>query len=347
MLENHDIAELLVQESLGTSGTRSDALLNAAREAMLWPEEAHALVSRGESLAGLAGLRGTALRLVMRWLEAPPTSVPIPPKSRQEFLTMARAKAVLAKHGRKAQALNGDLQMHSQWSDGSDTIVQMAAAAIERGYSYIAMTDHTAGLTVAHGMDETRVAAQAREIAQVNGALEGHAIDFTVLHAVEMNLSDTGTGDVKPSTLKKLDLVLGSFHSGLSATRDQTSRYLAALRNPHVHILGHPQTRRWNKRPGLQADWSRVFAEAARLGKAVEVDGYAERQDLRLSLLKIAKTEGALISLGSDAHRQAQLAYMDFALASVFLAGIPTSRVLNFWPAEKLVKWAAEHRSHA
>lgn len=95
-----------------------------------------------------------------------------------------------------------------------------------------------------------------------------------------MNLSPRGEGDMEPEALRALDLVLGSFHSSLRKTEDQTERYLSAIRNPHVHIHGHPRGRIYNYRLGLTADWSRVFAEAAHLGKAVEIDSYPDRQDL-------------------------------------------------------------------
>ena len=341
MLANRDIAELLVEEAERASGSRSEALLRAAKNVFLWPEEANEVAARGDSLLSLAGIHGSLARRIRAWLDAPPP-VPEPAESRREFLTLAEAKQVLRQHPAWRKKAKGDLQMHTTWSDGESTILEMTAASIERGYRYIALTDHTAGLKVANGMDMKRLQAQAREIAQVNEALRSNGMDFTVLHSVEMNLSPDGSGDMKPAALQRLDLVLGSFHSSLNARGDQTARYLAALRNPNVHILGHPQTRRWNLRTGLDADWPRVFSEAARLGKAVEVDGYAERQDLRLSLLLMAKKEGCLISLGSDAHKPIQLEYLDFALAAVCLAKIPASRILNIWEAAKLKTWARE-----
>jgi histidinol phosphatase-like PHP family hydrolase len=143
--------------------------------------------------------------------------------------------------------------------------------------------------------------------------------------------------------LAELDLVLGSFHSALRKTEDQTKRYVAALRNPRIHILGHPKGRVFNYRLGLSADWARVFGEAARLDKAVEVDGYADRQDLNLSLLKIARREGCRISLGTDAHHPWQLSYMDLALGAACLAKIPADRILNFLSAEELQDWAHSH----
>ena len=161
-----------------------------------------------------------------------------------------------------------------------------------------------------------------------------------------MNLSPTGEGDMGTSALRKLDLVLGCFHSALRRTEDQTSRCIAGLRNPDIQILGHPQTRVWTRREGLQADWSKVFTEAVRLDKAVEIDGYADRQDLRLSLLKLARKAGVRISLGTDAHHPEQLAYMELSLAAACLAA--PERIINFMPLSELKQWVASvRRNHS
>jgi hypothetical protein len=126
-----------------------------------------------------------------------------------------------------------------------------------------------------------------------------------------MNLKPDGTGDMEPASLKVLDLVLGSFHSALRRKEDQTERYLAALNHPNVHILGHPRGRVYNFRIGLTADWSRVFDAAALLDKAIEIDAFPDRQDLNIELLKLARAAGVRISLGTDAHRPEQLAFME------------------------------------
>jgi histidinol phosphatase-like PHP family hydrolase len=139
--------------------------------------------------------------------------------------------------------------------------------------------------------------------------------------------------------IEKLDLVLGCFHSALRRTEDQTDRYLAGLRNPQIQILGHPQTRVYNRREGLHCDWRRVFAEGARLDKAVEVDGDPNRQDLRVSLLKLARQEGIRISLGTDAHHPDEFAYMELSLAAALLARIPAERIVNFMPMSELTAW--------
>jgi histidinol phosphatase-like PHP family hydrolase len=164
------------------------------------------------------------------------------------------------------------------------------------------------------------------------------------LKSAEVNLSPQGELDMEPEALRALDVVLGSFHSALRKKEDQTDRYLAALRNPLLHILGHPQGRVYNYRSGLSADWPRVFAEAARLDKAVEIDGFADRQDLRVSLLKLAKKEGCRISLGTDAHHPWQLSFMNLGLAAAAKAGIPGNRIINFMPVPDLLTWTARLR---
>jgi putative hydrolase len=299
LLDNAAIAELLIREAETASGHRKLASRRAAREAFIWPEEAAHIASAGRSLTELQGIGPTLARRLNGWFESPPSAFE-PPPIRRESLTLAQARRILAKNPEGKRLLQGDLQMHTVWSDGSGTISAMAEAAIERDYKYIAITDHTKGLKIAGGFDEERLEQQGREILEINRRFRERGTDFNILRSAEMNLSPIGEGDIAPAALRKLDLVLGCFHSALRRSDDQTSRYIAALQNPDIQVLGHPQTRIYNHREGLRADWRKVFAEAARLDKAVEIDGYSDRQDLRLSLLKIAKEEGARISLGTD-----------------------------------------------
>lgn len=164
---------------------------------------------------------------------------------------------------------------------------------------------------------------------------------FRVLRSVELNLSPDGDGDMDPSALRNLDLVLGCFHSALRRKEDQTERYLAALRNPSIHILGHARGRIYNFRLGLTADWSRIFGLAAQLDKAVEIDCYPDRQDLSIDLLAIAKKEGCRISLGTDSHGASQLRFMDLGVAATIRAKVDPERLLNLMSTDKLLQWAA------
>ena len=140
-----------------------------------------------------------------------------------------------------------------------------------RGYEYIAITDHSKGLKIAGGINEEQLEQQGSEIASVNASLEVAGRSIRVLRSIEVNLSPTGGVDMSVSSLNKLDLVLGCFYSSLRKKDDQTERYVAALRNPAIHILGHPRGRIYNFRLGLSADWAKVFAVAAELDKAVEI----------------------------------------------------------------------------
>jgi histidinol phosphatase-like PHP family hydrolase len=144
-----------------------------------------------------------------------------------------------------------------------------------------------------------------------------------------------------------LNIVLGCFHSSLRTKEDQTQRYLAALRNSSVHILGHPRGRVYNYRLGLTADWARVFDEAARVDKAVEIDGYPDRQDLNVDLLRIARKSGCRISLGTDSHGPTQLGFMEYSAAAAVQAGIKPTRILNFMGVEELKAWTARVRGKA
>lgn len=240
------------------------------------------------------------------------------------------------------QRLRGDLQMHTTWSDGSASVLEMAEAAKERGYEYVAITDHSKGLKIAGGIDERALEKQGHEIAAANRARQLRGL--TVLRSIELNLNPRGEGDMDPGLLAQLDVVLGAFHSALRTKEDQTPRYLAALRNRDIHILGHPRGRIFNFRLGLKADWPRVFAEAARLDKAVEIDSYPDRQDLNVALLKVARKAGVRISLGTDAHQADQLAFIELGLAAALKARIPADRILNFMDLPSLRSWVAKLR---
>jgi histidinol phosphatase-like PHP family hydrolase len=340
-LDNAAIAELLAQEAEHASGHLKQAFRRASRKALLWPDEASELVLTRRSLTELDGIGATLARRIHQWMEELPTVVE-PPQIRSEFLTFAQARKIIGQHTKWSAMLKGDLHMHTLWSDGSSTVAEMARAAEERGYRFIAITDHTKGLKIANGLNEQRLLEQGNEINATNASLASRGADLVILKSAEVNLSPMGQPDIDDLALSKLDLVIGSFHSALRRTEDQTSRYLAALRNKGIHILGHPQTRIYNHREGLRADWSRVFAEAAHLDKAVEIDGYADRQDLKMSLLRLARTEGARISLGTDAHHPWQLVFMNFSLAAARLIGIPKDRILNFMSTQELRSWASQ-----
>ncbi len=305
---------------------------------MLWEEEAARLNQEGRSLTELPGVGPYLEKIIRGWIAVSPI-VASPPTIRENFLTLTQVRSIL--NGTQwSQGVKGDLQMHSVWSDGSSSIQEMAEAGEARGYEYIAITDHSKGLKIAGGIDEKQLLEQADEIAIVNQSLKSAGCTIRVLRSIEVNLSPRGEVDMDFASLAKLDIVLGCFHSALRKKEDQTERYVAALRNPAINILGHPRGRIYNFRDGLIADWGKVFAVAAELDKAVEIDSYPDRQDLSLNLLKLARKAGCRISIGTDAHGAAQLRFIEFGLASALKAKIDPAHILNFMGSHELLNWA-------
>ena len=346
-LTNAQISELLARAAEEEEAPhRRKTLERAARNAFYWEDEVASLAdTEGRSLTELRGVGPWLAKGITRWLEHPEeVEVPKPPPLREGFLTLAEVRSTLAADPAWRGELRADLQMHTTYSDGKASLREMVDAAEGLGYGFVAITDHSKGLKIARGMDEEELAEEGRDVALVNEELRLRGSTLRVLHAIEMNLSPEGEGDMEPEALAQLDLVLGAFHSKLRVTEDQTERYLAAVRNPTVNVLAHPRGRRFNVRLGLQADWPRVFAEAARLDKAVEIDAYPDRQDLNVELLRLAREEGVRISIGTDAHSTWELSFMEFGLAAAALAEIPRDRILNFMEWEQVVAWAAEVR---
>lgn len=296
------------------------------------------VLERGGSLTDLRAVGKWTARIIQDWLDEPP-EIPDRPEYRSGFMTMAEANRVLADNADWLSELRGDLQMHTTWSDGHESVEDMAGHAASRGHQFAAVTDHSKGLPIAGGMDEATLLRQGVEIDGVNRKLASEGSAFRLLRAIEMNVSVTGEGDMDPDVLGTLDLVLGAFHSRLRVTDDQTERYLAAVRNPAVHVLAHPRGRRWNSRKGLYADWPEVFRAAGEAGTALEIDAYPDRQDLQVELLEVARdTQDLWISIGTDAHYPFELEFIGMGVAAAIVAGFPRERILNFLPREQLLE---------
>jgi histidinol phosphatase-like PHP family hydrolase len=344
---NADLAELLAEAAQLETGNRERALRRAARSAFLWPVEAADLLAEGRSFTELHHVGPFVAEQIRAAIENPVRAERDRDPLRSDFMTMAAVRKILDAEPSWEARLHGDLQMHTHWSDGSGSVADMAEAASARGYEYIAITDHSKGLKIAGGIDERALAEQSAEIEAVNVAGESAGSQLTVLRSIEMNLSPRGEGDMEHEALARLDLVLGAFHSSLRRKEDQTDRYLAALRNPDVQILAHPRGRVYNFRVGLTADWPRVFAEAARLDKAVEIDCYPDRQDLNVQLLNLVRDAGTRVSLGTDAHDATQLDFIQFGLAAALKAGIAPGRIVNFLSLSELKTWVENLRGAA
>ncbi len=258
---------------------------------------------------------------------------------RQHFLSRAQVRRVLsdpALTGPVREQYRGDLQLHSQWSDGYPTVQEIAEACIQRGYHYTAVTDHSYGLKIAGGMTMAEAAQQRQAIKKVNRRYEHQ---FCLLQGVEANIDATGNLDLTDDEAATFDVVLAAPHSRLRKDDDQTHRMLAAIAHSAVRILAHPRGRITGSRAGVIADWDAVFASAAERGVAVEIDGDPSRQDLDYTLARRALEAGCLFALDSDAHTTSQLSFVETAIAHARLAGIPAERIVNCWPLERLRAW--------
>lgn len=235
----------------------------------------------------------------------------------------------------------GDFQMHSTWSDGIETIEQLAAGARARGWSRIAVTDHSQGLPIAGGMSIAAMRQQHEEIDALNrDATDG----FRILKGVEANILTDGKLDLRGNDLAGIELLLAAPHSKLRLLDDQTDRLLTVIDTPGVHILAHPRGRMSDSRPGVNADWDRVFEAAARRRVAIEIDGDPARQDLDYLLADRAREAGCLFALDSDAHDSAAFIYTETSIAHARLAGISADRVVNCWDWPRLLAWMDERR---
>jgi histidinol phosphatase-like PHP family hydrolase len=192
---------------------------------------------------------------------------------RDTYLSRAEVLAALGNRRLRGPSLDdyrGDLQMHSTYSDGRQTLEVIVETGIARGYKYSAVTDHSYGLPIAHGVSMARLAEQHREIDRLNARSVGR---FRLIKGIEANILADGTVDLNREERRALELVVAAPHSALRSSADQTRRILTAVRTPGVHILGHPRGRKYGVRPGLIADWDRIFEAAARATVAVEIDG--------------------------------------------------------------------------
>jgi histidinol phosphatase-like PHP family hydrolase len=233
----------------------------------------------------------------------------------------------------------GDLQMHTVWSDGVEDLETMAAASVARGWTRMCVTDHSYGLPVARGMSMEQVGRQHEQIDAINRRFAGA---FRIWKGIEANILADGRVDMPPDELQRFELVVAAPHSVLRKADDQSERMIAAVETPGVHILGHPRGRMFNNRAGIQADWDRVFAAAARAGVAIELDGTWDRQDVDAALAARAVDAGCVFAIDSDAHAGMELEYVEYGLAHARLARIPADRVINCWDDERLLAWATQ-----
>jgi DNA polymerase (family 10) len=227
--------------------------------------------------------------------------------------------------------------MHSNYSDGKLTMLEMAKAAAKRGMKVIAFTDHSVSLGVTGGLSMERHKQQAAEIKKIQKQL-GDKI--TVLHATEVEIRADGSLDYPDEFLATLDLVLASLHTSLRQPREKvTQRLINAIRNPHVDIIGHPTGRLFPDREGADLDMDAVLAAAAETGVALEINAHPARLDLDDIHARRAKELGIPISINTDSHSEADMDLLPYGVATARRAWLEPKDVINCWTKDKLLKW--------
>ena len=249
--------------------------------------------------------------------------------------------------------LRGDLHTHSDWTDGIHPIEQMAEAARRRGYAYQVLTDHTQSLAIARGLRPDQVAEQHEVIAALNARFaaeeaagtappEAAPGGFRLLHGCELEIRADGTLDFEDDLLASFDLVVASLHVSRRQPRAElTKRTLNAIRSPHVDVIAHPAGRMLGTRDDLDLEWDQVYAEAARTGTALEMNGSPHRLDLAVERARRAVADGCLLSVDSDAHKTGELDDVRWGISQARRAWVGPTNVLNTRSRDELLAWVA------
>jgi DNA polymerase (family X) len=258
----------------------------------------------------------------------------IPPELRENSGELEAAAAHTLPHLVTLADIRGDLHMHTDATDGRDTIRQMAEAAIARGLKYIAITDHSKNLAMTNGLDDKRALAHIKAICKVDAEMKGK---IRVLPGIEVDILADGALDLDDSTLAQMDIVVASVHSLFSQpVEEMTARVLRALENPHVRILGHPTGRKVLSREGYAIYIDTILKRAAELGVAVEHNANPARADLSDLNLRIAKQYGCKIVVDTDAHSTEELDQMRYGITQLRRAWLTSADILNTEPTAEL-----------
>jgi DNA polymerase (family 10) len=232
--------------------------------------------------------------------------------------------------------IKGDLHVHSKWSDGISSIEEIAEAAQQRGYQYVAICDHSKSLRIAHGLDESRLMKQIEEIDRINEKLKG----FRILKGTEVDILSDGKLDLSEKTLEKLDLVVAAIHSGFKQDKGKmTKRINRALENPYIHILAHPSGRLLGARDPYEVEMDELMETAKKYGKALEINAYFERLDLDDIHCRKAKEMGVRVGIGTDAHHLDQMWMMSLGVAVARRGWLETADVLNTLSLKEILQW--------
>lgn len=231
--------------------------------------------------------------------------------------------------------IKGDLQMHTKWSDGNNTIEEMALEAKKIGHEYICVTDHAGKLKIANSLDEKRILKQIKEIDRINKKIDG----ITILKGSEVNIKDDGSLDVKDKVLKELDVVFASIHSGFKNSKEKiTKRIMRAMENENVDIIAHPTGRLIHRRPAYEIDFDRVLDKAKETRTCLEINSFPSRLDLKDIHIRAAIKANVKLTINTDAHNKDQLKFIEFGIATARRGWAEKKHILNTLPLKKFLK---------
>ncbi len=233
--------------------------------------------------------------------------------------------------------IRGDLHCHSDWDGGAHSIEQMAKAAMDLGYEYIGISDHTEFLKIEHGLNEKQLLKQHEAIQKINKKFQAGGTAFLVLHGCEANIMPDGTLDIKDEVLAKLDYVIAGVHSALKQDKKtMTARLVKAMKNPNVDIISHPTGRLIGRRDEYQIDFDQILKIAKETGVILEINSSPDRLDLKDFYIRRAKNEGVKMIINTDSHHKDQLNLMEYGVGQARRGWAEAKDIINTQPAEKL-----------
>ena len=257
----------------------------------------------------------------------------IPPEMREDRGEVALAKSNELPRLVTRADIRGDLHVHSDWTDGTASIAAMAQAAQAQGYEYIALTDHSQRVAMAHGLEPARLTRQSHEIDRVNARLQG----LTILKGIEVDILKDGTLDLADASLAKLDIVIAAVHSYFDLSREaQTERVIKAVNNPYVSIIAHPTGRLIGQRDPYEIDLDQVISAAHRTGCYLEINAQPDRLDLNDLHVHAAKQAGVKLAISTDAHSIDSFQYIRFGIDQARRGWLTANDVINTKPLAML-----------
>ena len=259
----------------------------------------------------------------------------IEPELRENRGEVEAAQTGKLPHLMEKQDIRGDLHTHTTWSDGKSEIRELTTSAIERGYEYIAITDHSGNLPVANAMDEEQIQGQMKEIDILNQEIDG----IIILKGIEVNINSLGKLDLPDSILEEMDLVVAAVHAGQRPDPESlTNRILEAMENEYVDIIAHPTGRKIQERLAHDLNMERVFQMANDTGTFLEINSQPNRLDLKDNHVKKALDYSCHMAVNTDAHRFDQLGYMELGVATARRGWAQKKDIVNTLPLKKLLK---------